>query len=378
MAARLSSLALHAYGDPATALRSVATVREHADRHFTPPRMVLHRGRAFGRPGRAGFPSPAADRQFEVELNRAIPFREGYDLPFALVGVTRRCGLHCVHCSEWDTLRQPDPLTEAQLREVVAALQGRGVGNIELTGGEPLLRLDAVEAIVRDARALSDFWVLTSGVPMTESCARRLADAGVTGVLVSLDHWDPARHDVFRGARGTYEHAMRALSLARDAGLLTGVSVTASRETANLDDLLAITDVARARGATYVRVLEARTSGRWREAEVRLDGAHLDAIRGLAQAAEARWPGEAPIFDDVDALRRAAGCQGAGRRFLFVDAAGDVRPCTFCDGVAGSCLDGGLDAAIDALRRGACRADAEDLIPLRERGGRRGAPARAR
>ena len=39
-----------------------------------------------------------------VELNRQVPFRQGFDLPMALVAVTRRCALHCQHCSEADTL----------------------------------------------------------------------------------------------------------------------------------------------------------------------------------------------------------------------------------------------------------------------------------
>jgi MoaA/NifB/PqqE/SkfB family radical SAM enzyme len=259
-------------------------------------------------------------------------------------------------------------LSVDQLREVVAALQAHGVAHIELTGGEPLLRLDALEAIVRGASADSDFWVLTSGAQMTERCARRMADAGVTGVMVSLDHWDPARHDAFRGVAGTWERAVRALTLARDAGLLTGISVTVTRETATLTDLLALTEIARARGASYVRVLEPQASGRWADADVQLGPTHRAALAALADAANARWPDDAPIIEDVDALRRAAGCQGAGERFLFVDAAGDVHACPFCHGVAGTCLGGGLDAALARLRERGCRVDdAEALVQLRPR-----------
>lgn len=79
----------------------------------------------FGRLFHAGFPSRAFDRLLEG----------------------------CQHRSEWDTLGQPDPLPVEALRRVVAALRERGVSHREFTGGEPLLRLDAVEAIARDAAA---------------------------------------------------------------------------------------------------------------------------------------------------------------------------------------------------------------------------------
>ena len=211
-------------------------------------------------------------------------------------------------------------------------------------------------ALVRGAAPGTDFWVLTSGAPLTEGAARRLAAAGVTGVAVSLDHWDPARHDAFRGARGTFDRAVRGMAFARDAGLVVAADFTATRATANLPDLLRVVAVARDHGASFFRVIEPRAAGRWASADVALGREHLDALRGLARAANARWPGGAPIFDDVGGTQRRLGCFGAGQHYLFIDAAGDVHACPFCRAAAGNCLREGLDAIVPRLQARGCEA----------------------
>ncbi len=376
MIARLLRLAARAYRDPVRAARAVraalAFVRDTAPES---DHMVRVRGRAYGRLVGPGFPSPAFDREAEVELNRRDAFRSGCDVPMALLAITHRCALRCEHCSEWDTLNRPDALSVDDLRAIVAMLQARGAARVELTGGEPLLRLDAVEALVRGAAPGTDFWVLTSGAQLTEDAARRLADAGVTGVAVSLDHWDPARHDAFRGARGTFERAVRGMAFARDAGLVVAADVTATRATANHPDLLRITAVARDHGASFLRLIEPQAAGRWASADIALGREHLDALRGLARAANARWPREAPIVDDVGGTQRRFGCFGAGQHYLFIDAAGDVHACPFCRAAAGNCLREGLDAIVARLRARGCEGfpDAR-LVALRRRAGGGGTP----
>ena len=332
MIARLLHIAARVYRDPVRAARAVraafALVRDTAPES---DHMVRVRGRAYGRLVGPGFPSPAFDREAEVELNRQERFRSGGDTPMALIAITHRCALRCEHCSEWDALNRPDALSVDDLRAIVAALQARGAVHVELTGGEPLLRLDVVEALVRGAAPGTDFWVLTSGAPLTSDAARRLAAAGVTGVAVSLDHWDPARHDAFRGARGTFDRAVRGMAFARDAGLVVAADFTATRATANLPDLLRVVGVARDHGASFLRVIEPR-------------------------AANARWPGGAPIFDDVGGTQRRLGCFGAGQHYLFIDAAGDVHACPFCRAAAGNCLREGLDAIVPRLQARGCEA----------------------
>ncbi len=369
MAVSLARHALDACEDPLTALRVTREVLAFAHEVGPwPSRMITHRGRVFGRIARPGFPSRAFERLLEVELNRHAPTRPGFDLSMALLAVTRRCGLRCQHCSEWETRNEPDPLSVEELRDVVAALLERGVSHLELTGGEPLLRMDAVEALGRDASQLADVWVLTSGAPMTADLARRLAHANITGAMVSLDHWDSHRHDAFRGVEGAFDRAVAAMTLARDAGLLVGASFTATRETANAPDLLGVVRVAREHGASFVRLLDPKPAGRWSGADVALGAEHRAALTDASRAADAEWPDDAPFIEESDAVARARGCQGAGRHYVFVDAAGDVHACPFCHASAGNVLRGGLDAALTTLRARGCPSNCDEaLVALRGR-----------
>ncbi|MFO0648977.1 MAG: radical SAM protein [Polyangiales bacterium] len=357
MTATLLRRALDAYDAPVTALRAAKDVTDLA--HRVAPwgdHMVLHRGRVFGRQARPGFPSHAFDRFIGVELNKQRPYRAGFDLPTALVAVTRRCALRCQHCSAWESRGPSDPLSIEALRAVVAALLDRGVAHLELTGGEPLLRLDAVEAIARDASTLADVWVLTSGAPMTAEHARRLADAGVTGVMVSLDHWDATRHDAFRGVEGTFDHALEAMTLTRDEGLLVGASFTATRATANPTDLLRVVGVARKHGASFVRLLDPQPA----------DGGRTKTSRS-AQHSAPRWPrSQRPPAPRGPTARRssrsptppratrtaerAAACSST-RRETSTDARSAATPRATCSATASTHRSRGSAATGATMRR---------------------------
>ena len=119
-----------------------------------------------------------------------------------------------------------------------------------LTGGEPLLRRDILEII----RRASDrgLWVVvgTNGVSITENLARRLAEAGVRGLSLSLDALDPDRHDRFRNVRGAWRNTVKGAEILNRTGLPFIVQTTVGSH--NLGELEAIADFAHDRLAAKV------------------------------------------------------------------------------------------------------------------------------
>jgi hypothetical protein len=167
---RIAQNAYRAYGHPRlalAALREVARARHRAAGGLSPRKYVVEGGRVFFSLHAPGFPSAAFDRYTALELNRVIPFEPRRGLQSPILAVTRRCGLLCAHCSEWETLRQPVPLSVDDLLHIAADLRSAGAPQIQLSGGEPLLRLDAVEAICKTCRDACDLWIATSGAPLT-------------------------------------------------------------------------------------------------------------------------------------------------------------------------------------------------------------------
>ena len=103
--------------------------------------------------------------------------------------VTRRCNLACGYCHEYDSVSSPVDAELLMRRIDHAAALGTPV--ITLTGGEPLLhpRLDELVA-----RAVSHGVVCTlisNGYALTREWVRRLNDAGLTLLQISVDNIEP-------------------------------------------------------------------------------------------------------------------------------------------------------------------------------------------
>lgn len=112
---------------------------------------------------------------------------------------------------------------------VIDDLRDAGVGWLGLTGGEPLLNRDLTEIA---AQASPDMAVklFTTRTGLTSSSARQLAAAGVFSVCVSLDHWEPERHNASRRYPRAFAEAVEAGRLLKEVpGLHVGVSSVLSR-----------------------------------------------------------------------------------------------------------------------------------------------------
>ncbi len=112
------------------------------------------------------------------------------------LSVTDRCDFRCVYCMTEDMQFVPraDILSLEELHQVAAAFVRLGVRKIRLTGGEPLVRNNVLELIERLGRLRGlDELVLTTNGSRLEKYARRLRQAGVKRINVSLDSLSPRR-----------------------------------------------------------------------------------------------------------------------------------------------------------------------------------------
>ncbi len=102
--------------------------------------------------------------------------------------VTRRCNLSCGYCTEYDKFSTPIPLTK--LKERIDALHRLNVVNITLLGGEPLLHPDIYE-IVEFANRQAQVSITTNGFLLSENIIKRLNEAGLSNMQVSIDALRP-------------------------------------------------------------------------------------------------------------------------------------------------------------------------------------------
>lgn len=144
--------------------------------------------------------------------------------------ITHRCNLRCKHCYQDDYSAETDvDVLFGTLDKYVRFLKKKGLaGQINLTGGEPLVSphfFCLAEEIVRRGIAFS---VLTNGTLITEETAARLSVLKPEFVQISLDG-GPVVHDAIRG-EGVSRMAYAGIDLLKKYGVRVIVSFTVQRK----------------------------------------------------------------------------------------------------------------------------------------------------
>ncbi|SMC00303.1 Radical SAM domain protein [Hymenobacter roseosalivarius DSM 11622] len=313
-------------------------------------------GRYYQEFQKPGWPSPAFTSYLATTLNRLVPFRPDQNtLQMVFMAITKKCPLACEHCFEWDALNQREKLSLANLRTMVANFQSRGVTHIFFSGGEPMVRINDMLEVLRTAKSGTDFWVFTSGFNFTPANAQWLRQAGLTGVSISLDHHEAARHNAFRGSADAYQQAIQAVVNAKEAGLVVALTLCATQAFTTAENLMAYAMMARQLGVTFIHVLEPRAVGHYAQQEVDLSPAQIKLLDEFYL--KLNYSGDYhdwPIVHYYGYHQRRMGCSGGADRFLYVDTDGDMHACPFCQKKSGSAFSASFDEALGAVKQGGC------------------------
>ena len=132
------------------------------------------------------------------------------------------CNQKCLHCyAAGQPLSDTPELTTAQWREILAKLRAANVPQVTFTGGEPTLRADLVELV--EAAQWFVTRLNTNGRLLTPELCRRLYDASLDSVQVTLYSHDPAIHNALVGAEG-FDDTVTGIRNAVAAGLSVSVN----------------------------------------------------------------------------------------------------------------------------------------------------------
>lgn len=120
----------------------------------------------------------------------------------------RRCNLSCAYCNEFDSVSKPVPTSEMLHR--IDKLAALGTTVITLSGGEPLLHPELDEIIRRIRRHDILAEVLTNGYLLTPDRIKRLNQAGLDHLQISIDNVRP--DDVSKKSLKVLDQKLRWLS----------------------------------------------------------------------------------------------------------------------------------------------------------------------
>lgn len=251
--------------------------------------------------------------------------------------LTNRCNFRCEYCNI--PAAAGDELTASELRAAVSELRAHGMIRSSFSGGEALLRPDALD-LIEHARSLGLSTSLNTNGWLTARQVDRLAGC-LDMMMVSVDGPEPL-HDKVRRRKGSHARAMETLDRARASGVVTtAICVLGPWNLHAIDDVLALAErhgfwayfqpayddcFSRDRGLhpafqgdALSRVAETLARAKDRGAPVGASRAFLDRLRS------------APQFGQCSLCH-------AGRHFATVLADGRVVPCHLTS--SGAYLDG--------------------------------------
>ena len=132
------------------------------------------------------------------------------------------CNQKCLHCyAAGQPLSDTPELTTAQWKEILAKLRAANVPQVTFTGGEPTLRADLVELV-----EVAQWFVTrlnTNGRLLTPELCRRLYEASLDSVQVTLYSADPSIHNALVGAEG-FDDTVAGIRSAVASGLSVSVN----------------------------------------------------------------------------------------------------------------------------------------------------------
>ncbi len=267
----------------------------------------------------------------------------GRTVSYLRLSVTDHCNLRCLYCDRRMRVRLShfDVLRYEEMLGLIGLGVDMGIHKLRLTGGEPFARRDFV-GFVEAVRARFPRLTLrlTTNATLLAPHAKRLAEAGVDRVNISLDTLDRATFARVTG-QDLYPEVRRAIDACLDAGL--GVKINAvAMHGVNDHELPGFLDLAR-RLPLDVRFIEYMPMGGsdWKPEQVWRAGDILAAARALVGLAELPR-------DDADAgPARMYAIEGGRGRFglitplsehfcgtcnrLRITCGGELRTCLFSD-----------------------------------------------
>ncbi|HRP23379.1 GTP 3',8-cyclase MoaA [Thauera sp.] len=142
------------------------------------------------------------------------------------ISVTDRCNFRCVYCmprevfdDQYKFLPRSELLSFEEIFRVARLFVERGVRKLRITGGEPLLRKDIERLIAMLARLDGVEITLTTNGVLLPKLARRLKDAGLHRVTVSLDALDDALFRRMNDADYPVDKVLEGIAAASAVGL---------------------------------------------------------------------------------------------------------------------------------------------------------------
>jgi len=271
--------------------------------------------------------------------------------------VTYRCQCRCKHCSVSNYFAEAkagkrDELTTEQINDVLDQAVKMGIPKVDLFGGEPLLRKDVVDLVRYGARKGLYISLTTNAWLLTRDMTRRLKEAGISCINISLDSINGKEHDEGRGVPGIFEKAVNGIGYCHEEGVTCIASTYVTRDgTRNFgseksDDsqLRRMIDFAKEIKVSGLRVLFPIISGEWVDTK---DVALSEEEK--REVIDAIDPSFAFIEGAYCVKNKKKICQALSGKIINISPYGDMQLCIAFPDTFGNVVETSLEDSIRSM-----------------------------
>ncbi len=260
----------------------------------------------------------------QSERNDELRRKYNCNIPWTmLIDPTSACNLHCTGCWAAEHGNRLN-LSYAELEDILRQGKELGIHFYLFSGGEPLVRKADILRLCQ-AHPDCEFSAFTNGTLIDEAFADEMLRVKNFLPAISVEGFEEAT-DSRRGA-GTFRRVERAMAILRERKLPFGISCCYTRQNVEVIGSEAYFDQMIAWGAKFCWFFTYMPVG-------------SDAVPDLMVTPEQRrflyeqvraFRAKKPIFtmDFWNDGEYAGGCVAGGRRYLHINANGDIEPCAF-------------------------------------------------
>ncbi len=188
-----------------------------------------------------------------------LPTVVGFELTLA-------CNLRCKHCASSAGHPRPNELSLREILDICDQFPGLLVQEVDLTGGEPLIRNDWYKIAVHLRELSIPVRIVSNGILLKENLSR-LTDAGIATVGVSIDGLE-ATHDRLRQKPGLFRQIVSGIEAALAANIPIAAITAVNNH--NLGDLPQLHDFLKQLGVRHWQVQPIFSRGRAQEEQLDL------------------------------------------------------------------------------------------------------------
>lgn len=240
-----------------------------------------------------------------------------------VISVTMRCNLSCYGCYAGDYNKSLE-LTLEEVDDVLTQMKEMGIYFAVISGGEPFFKQGIFELFEKHSDMA--FLVFTHGGLIDDALVQRLIAVGNVMPAFSLEGYEQET-DERRGA-GHFKKVMNAMRLLRENGLSFCGSFTHSSKNTDIITDPSYIDFLLEQGVFALWLFSYVPVGREPDPALMPSPEQRDQLRRATIQFRASKP---MLFVDFwNDGPMISGCLAAGRKYLHINASGDIEPCVFC------------------------------------------------